>query len=120
MSAEAFHKPAGVASIDNDVEIINFVTEGGVYCFKTADRRRGDIAKVRTLQPSVLNHDDYYSYMWVQAVQGYFLLRQQFLGGQAQEWRLIREITVEDPGMEFFDEMGDALLAEFEESSFCE
>ena len=108
---------AGVTSIANDVEVINFVMESGVYCFKTADRRRGDIAKVRTLQPSVKNHSDYFSYMWVQAVQGYFVLRQRFVDGKAQEWRLIREIEVEDPELYFFEHMGDALLLEFEELS---
>ncbi len=100
--------------MDADVEILSFVTAHGSYYFLAADGRRGDIIKCRNLQPPIQDHENYETYLWVKAVQGYYLLRQFFIDGQAQEWRICKEITIDDPNLESFDEVGDHLAGDLQ------
>lgn len=74
-----------------------------------ADGRRGDIVRVQTLQPGIDDPDNYLFYMWVEAIQGYFLLVQRFEEGQPQNWHLIGEMTTEERGPGVFDEWSDLL-----------
>lgn len=71
-----------------------------------------DIAKCRSFQPPIDDHQRYASYLWVKAVQGYFVLRQWFIEGHPCEWRVIRELEVTEEELHFFDEHGDLLEAE--------
>ncbi len=78
-----------------------------------ADGRRADIIKCHPFQPEISDHLNYSAYLWVKAIQGYFLLRQRFIEEHPCEWRIVREVEVEDPERDFFDEMGRSLMAEF-------
>lgn len=88
------------------------MVDQGAYYFVASDGRRGDIVKCQTHQPEIQNGDDYFYYMWVKAIQGYFVLKQQFLEGQAQQWYLIGEVETEETSPAFFDELTDHLLAQ--------
>ncbi len=95
--------------------MLSFIAAEGAYYFLVSDGRRGDIAKCRTLQPPIHDQENFRTYLWVQAVQGYFLLCQHFLEGKAGEWRLVSEIEIEEGTMYAFDEIGDLLLEQLQE-----
>ncbi len=97
----------------SDVEDLEFITAGSAYYFVTSDGRRMDVAKVRSIQPEIQDHDRYPSYLWVEAVQGYYVLRQWFMGGRPGGWRLIRELEQVEETFGFFDTQGDLLEEEF-------
>lgn len=88
------------------------MTAQGSYYFLAADGRRGDIIKCRNIQPPIQDYENYETYLWLKTVQGYFLLRQHFVDGGAQEWRICREIVIEDPSFDSFEEIGDHLEEE--------
>ena len=96
--------------IECDVEILTFIVDEGAYYFVASDGRRADIVKCSTHQPEIREPDDYFYYMWVSAVQGYFLLRQRFLEGKAQPWHLVAEIETERRDPAFFDELEEVLI----------
>jgi hypothetical protein len=90
------------------------VATEGAYYFVMGDRRRADIVKCRALQPTIRDHSNYAAYLWVNAYQGYFLLRQRFIDNQVTEWRVIAEVNVSDPDYHFFEQHGDQLLEQLE------
>lgn len=81
----------------------------GAYYFVASDGRRGDIVRCQTCQPQITDENLYFFYMWVEALQGYFLLRQEFSEGRPQQWQLIGEIEVEERGPWVFDEITEEL-----------
>ena len=103
-----------VSSTPCDIEVVTFVTSPGAYYFVLGDCRRADVMKCRSLQPAIRDHADYSAYLWVKAYQGYFVLRQRFVENVPHEWRVIREVEVTDPEVDFFENYGDKLLAELE------
>jgi hypothetical protein len=80
-----------------------------------SDGRRADIIKCRPFQPSIRDHADYMSYLWVKSLQGCFVLRQHFVEGQAGEWRVILEVEEDRDDFDFFDKAGDEIARRFEE-----
>lgn len=72
-----------------------------------SDGRRGDIIRCQTYQPEIKNDNDYAFYLWAQAVQGFFLLKQQFVEGRAQQWWLVGEIEGVVPSATQFEELSD-------------
>jgi hypothetical protein len=105
-----------VTSTPCDIEVVTFVTSPGAYYFVLGDCRRADVVKCRSMQPTIHDHNNYSAYLWVQAFQGYFVLRQRFVDHVAQEWRVIRELEVSEPAFDFFETFGDQLLAELEQA----
>lgn len=94
-------------------EVIQFVTHDLSYIAYTRTGRRLDITKSMSAQPAIVNPDDYFSYMWVKALQGYFLLRQRYVESVAEPWFVVRELKPETDFRfyeEFLDEL-DAYLA---------
>ena len=100
-------------TVDCDVEITTFVVDQGAYYFVASDGRRGDIIRCETLQPGIENPDDYDFYMWVQAIQGYFILKQRFLEGRPQNWCLIGEMITDEKGPAVFDDWSESLKERF-------
>lgn len=95
-------------------EVIQFVTHDLSYIAYTNSGRRLDILKSMSAQPPIQNPEDYYSYMWVKALQGYFILRQHYVESVASPWYVIRELKPETEFHfyeEFLDEL-DTFLAE--------
>lgn len=90
-----------------DLEVVTFVAAPGAYYFILSDSRRGDVLKVHTLQPSIEDHDYYASYLWVQALQGYFLMRQLFVEQRAQEWRVVAEFQSQPLESDFFERQAE-------------
>lgn len=95
-------------------EIRTFVAENGAYYFVACDGRRGDIIRCQTFQPDITDFDNYSYYMWVEALQGFFLLRQRFFEGQAHPWELTGEFELDEPGPGAFDWLSDRVRAMLE------
>lgn len=106
--------PSTVSISSCDIEVVTFIATDGAYYFVLGDRRRADIVKCRSFQPTIRDHGDYAAYLWIKAYQGYFVLRQRFLDHHAGEWRVIREVEVQNADPDFFDSFGDLLVEEFE------
>lgn len=96
-----------------EIEITTFVVDQGAYYFVASDGRRGDIIRCETLQPGIHDPEDYDFYMWVEALQGYFILKQKFLEGQPQRWLLIGEMTSEEKGPAVFAAWSEVLKERF-------
>ncbi|MFC1474966.1 hypothetical protein ACFLQK_02865 [bacterium] len=78
-------------------EVTHFeVYENGYYVLL----RRGDrldVTRAFNMQPPIENSDDYYSYLFAETQQGFFLMRLRVLGNVAQGWELYLEMTPEEP-----------------------
>ena len=83
------------------------MVDSGAYYFVACDGRRGDIIRCGTHQPRIGDPDNYFYYMWAETVQGFFLLRQHFVEGQAGPWSLLGEFEVEDPAPTFFETLSE-------------
>ncbi|MCA9780697.1 MAG: hypothetical protein KC800_28440 [Candidatus Eremiobacteraeota bacterium] len=91
------------------------MVDQGAYYFVASDGRRGDIIRCQTHQPGISDPDDYFFYMWVQTLQGYFILKQRFLEGRPQNWSLIGEMTTDEKGPAVFDDWSEILKERFSE-----
>ena len=79
--------------------------------------RRGprlDILRVFNFQPEIEDFDDYPTYMFIQAVQGFFILRQDVRQGRVEPWFVHAELVPKDPAS-FFDRARErpTLLCDF-------
>lgn len=95
-------------SIELEDEVISFVTHEVSYIAFTREGRRLDILKSSSFQPEIEDPEDYFTYMWVKALQGYFLLRQRYVESRPQEWFVIRELEPESNYL-FYEEFLDEL-----------
>ena len=77
-------------------DITHFVYDEHAYCAYTARGLRLDIRRAVSVQPDIPDGEDFYSYMWVDAQQGYFLLAQRFIHGRAAGWMVYREMIPHD------------------------
>jgi len=85
------------------------VVDSHNYYFVASDGRRGDITRCHTFQPEIEDPEDYYYYLWTEAIQGYFVLRQHFLEGKPQQWFLRAEVETEERGPWVFDEVTEEI-----------
>lgn len=108
-------EPTDLKILECEIDVLTFVVDEGAYYFVAADGRRGDIIRVQTLQPTIGDPDDYDFYMWVEATQGYFILKQKFLESRPQTWQLIGEVVTERAGPTLFDELSEVLSGRYRE-----
>lgn len=93
-----------------DDPVTSFVTGELSYHARTEGRLGIDIVKCYTRTPEIEDPENYLSYMWVNSVQGYYVLEQAFEKGEPQDWRLIRQIIPEEPDIYFFEKFDDQFL----------
>lgn len=89
-----------------DVEVVNFLTTNEAYTIFLEDRSRLDVARC-------VNKEDY---LWVQATQGFFVLKQSL----PNPWKVIYEIVPESFSSSFFpyvEEHFFTLLAEWDKGT---
>lgn len=79
-----------------NIEVHQFVTSSSAYTIH-ADGLRMDVARCQNLQ-----RDELQSFMWVKAVQGYFVLEQSPLGRNPGHWQIILEIEPQENSSSFF------------------
>jgi len=84
-------------------EIVHFEAyEKGYY----AILRRGDrldIIHSLHLQPPVEDPGNYFAFMFVETLQGFFLLRQRVFENRPENWEVYLEITAAEPHRFFSD-----------------
>ncbi len=76
-------------------EVLSFETSAQVYAAHTA-RGRYEILRCRSLQPQILNQEDFCTYLWAQTQRGFFLFRQRFTENRPGVWTVWLEIIPED------------------------
>lgn len=99
--------PYKVTEIEPD-EVIQFVTHEVSYIAYTRMGRRLDILKSTSVQPPIADQQDYDSYLWVKALQGYFVLRQRYVESIAEPWHVISELEPETD-FRFYEEFLDVV-----------
>ncbi|HEY3999361.1 MAG TPA: hypothetical protein VGO93_10875, partial [Candidatus Xenobia bacterium] len=65
-------------------------------------------SRTHTFQPDIVDEDDFHTYMWMEARQGWFLLTQRFVKGEAERWKVYREMIPRD-SVNFFMRFTDVL-----------
>ena len=79
-------------AVPRDEEITIFeADENGYYAYP---RRGGrfDIVHAFNFQPPISNFDDYYSFMFVESLQGFFVFRQRIVENKEDQWRVYLEL----------------------------
>jgi len=73
-------------------EVKHFVTNEFSYYGVTDTGFLFDIIKSKNIQPPIEKEEDFYCYLWLECVRGFYLLRQRFIKDAPQEWYLEVEI----------------------------
>jgi hypothetical protein len=94
-------------------EVLNFVTEQSVYSAYTGRGLRLDIIRTSTHQPPIVDAEEFRTFMFLEARQGFFLLSQQFVKGAAQRWVVYRELIPKD-SFDFYKRFSERLSAYIE------
>lgn len=87
--------------------VCNFHSSPTAYVAFCQDNMRLDIAKCRNYLPPVIDPMDHCHYMWVQSLQGFFILRQQIREKVSDEWYVVAEVTPDEFSSYFFEEAWD-------------
>ena len=78
--------------IIRDDEITLFEAGKNGYYAYLRNGDRIDIMHVFNFQPPIENFDDYYSFMFVESLQGFFVLRQHVIENNPRSWRVYLEL----------------------------
>lgn len=73
-------------------EIIDFYIEDGVYFAVSTSGRIFHIRKIVGIQPEIINEEEFFTYLWMETIEGFFLLRQQIKEGKVSKWTIEKEI----------------------------
>lgn len=92
-------------------EVLNFATSPDSYTIYVEPDIRLDVARVQNKQAD----DSRESYMWIQAVQGFFVLYQDLRGERPGPWLLIFEIVPDSFSSSFFPYIEDEFFRLLEE-----
>jgi hypothetical protein len=95
-------------------EVLNFVTTTDSYTIFVHPRLRLDVARCQNKQLP----DQHDGYIWLQAVQGYFVLEQRLDYGKPGPWMVIFEVTPDAYSSSFFgwvDDEFERLLPEWQQ-----
>ena len=90
--------------------MLNFATSPDAYTIYVDPDVRMDVARVQTKH----SEDSRESYMWIQAVQGFFVLYQD-MREKTGPWQLILEIIPESFSSSFFPYVEDEFFALLQE-----
>ncbi|MFA6449068.1 MAG: hypothetical protein WCX65_06370 [bacterium] len=87
-----------------------FQTEDEITLFDASDKGyyaylrlggRLDIIHAFNFQPPIENFDDYYSFMFVESLQGFFVLRQRIIENKERPWHIFLELAPREPAAFF-------------------
>ncbi len=92
-------------------EVLNFATSPESYTIYIDPDIRLDVARVQSKQAL----GSLETYMWIQAVQGFFVLYQDLRGERPEPWQLIFEITPDSFSSSFFPYIEDEFFRLLEE-----
>lgn len=77
-------------------EVQGFFIEGSWYYVVLQSGRVLNILHSSLIQPDIYNADDYYTYLLIEAKEGFYLFRQRIVKNVASGWILERQMDRED------------------------
>ncbi|MBI3924549.1 MAG: hypothetical protein HY319_03340 [Armatimonadetes bacterium] len=93
--------------------VLQFVADQTGYRVWTESGTRLDVVRCNSIQPDIVDPEDYCTYMWIKALQGFFLLRQRICAREPQDWFLVQEVlpAINDPAFffDYWDRLGETL-----------
>lgn len=98
-----------------DEEVQRWEVAPADYFLYTLSGNKIRITRAEALQPPIRDPEDYPTFLWIQALEGYFLLRQHIVKGKAHPWRIVRRILPEESDPTFYTDFKDRLLDFVEE-----
>lgn len=91
-------------------EIVHWVWDTlGYYAF-TSSGMSINIVRSTSVQPSIQRPDDYYTYLWLETLQGFFLARQRIVDSAPQGWWIVRQL-IPNVGHHFFQAFQDDIAS---------
>lgn len=90
-----------------NAEVLHFLTTANAYTIFYEPYGRMDVARCTSMTPDAPPEGDFWCYMWVQSVQGFFVLHQPVLEGKAGTWSVIFEIVPAEFSAGFFSWVED-------------
>jgi len=82
-------------SRDRGEEILYFRTGDEEYrAFIAGDSIK--ISRCKSIQPPICDHEDFFTYLWAQSHERFFLFRQRFEKGAPGPWEVWQEIVPQD------------------------
>lgn len=81
----------------HDDEIYHFEAYDKGYFALLNRGPRLDILRVFNFQPDIADFSDYVVFMFIEALQGFYVLRQPVLEGHVGPWRVCMEMRPKDP-----------------------
>lgn len=95
-------------------EVTHFVTTSTSYHAVTITGRVLNIVRSRSLQPPITSEKGFTTFLWVEALEGFFLFSQQVVDQIPAGWILEKEIVPADPQgffLSYLDELKETLQA---------
>ena len=83
--------------------VYRFVSTTHSYTAYCESGLRLDIARCRNILIPQPEPDDYWNFLWIQSLQGFFVLRQRVRVGVTEDWVLVGEVLTSSPVSQFFD-----------------
>ena len=82
--------------------VLDFVSTPSSYTIYVEPALRLDVARCQSLEAGPLPDGPYWSYLWVQAVQGFFVLRQPIIEGRPGPWEMLYQVEPDEFSSLFF------------------
>jgi hypothetical protein len=89
-------------------QVYRFVSTAQSYTAYCESGLRLDIARCRNILVSQPDPDDYWNFLWIQSLQGFFVLRQRVRVGITEDWVLVGEVLTSSAVSQFFDLFQDS------------
>ena len=83
--------------------VLRFISTSESYSAYCQSGLRLDIARCRNILLDQEDPDDYWNFLWMQSLQGFFVVRQRVRVGVTEEWVLVGELFTSAPVSQFFD-----------------
>ena len=73
-------------------EILNFYIDGNIYYAVSKLGIVLNIIHIVSIQPKINDFNDYFTYLWIEALEGFFILRQRIKEKIAEPWVIEKKI----------------------------
>ncbi len=83
-------------------EVLRFLTDPASYSARTRAGLNLRILRVRTFQPDLEDTQNYPTFLWLEATEGCFLLRQHLVDHRPLPWFVVRRVVPVQAGPDFF------------------
>lgn len=100
-------------------EVLEFVTTQESYTIHVKPNLRLDVARCSQFRVDADSPTSFWSYLWLQSVQGFFVLRQATLEGRTLGWEMVYEVVPAEFSSSFFPWLSDhfeALISEWNQT----